>query len=160
MDKFKKAVWQVPAMILLAAVIGIAVNHFRADGIALKQNWQAGQIPANAAYHMISINQAAALYRTGKAVFIDARPAAEYQAGHIKGAVSLPFEQAETVFITVVQKIPENATIITYCDGPACDLSRDLAKFLAQIGFVNVDVLLNGWTLWNEHGLPVSGAGS
>lgn len=160
MNKFKKAVWQVPVIIVLGVVIGIAVNHFRTAGIPLKKSPESGQIPGKAAYRTISIDKAAALYHKGKAVFIDARSTAEYRAGHIKGALSLPYEQAEERFIPVVQKIPEKETIVTYCDGPACDLSRDLAKFLTQIGFVNVRVLLNGWTVWNERGLPVTGAGS
>ncbi len=160
MDKFKKAVWQVPAIIVLGVVIGIAVNHFRAAGISLAKSPEAGQIPGSAVYRIISIDKAAALYRKGNAVFIDARPTSEYKAGHIKGALNLPYGQVEERFISVVQKIPEKETIVTYCDGPTCDLSRELAKFLTQIGFVNVRVLLDGWTEWNAHGLPVSSAGS
>ena len=160
MENFKKAVWQAPAIIVLAVFIGLGVNHFRADGIPLIENRQAEQIPANAGYRIISIDAAAALYQQGKAVFIDARPDDEYNAGHIKGALSLPYMQVEDRFISVAQKLPENKMIITYCDGPTCELGSDLAKFLTQMGFATVRVLLNGWTVWNEQGLPVSGPGA
>jgi 3-mercaptopyruvate sulfurtransferase SseA len=44
---------------------------------------------------------------------------------------------------------------VTYCDGETCSLSEDLAKELMAMGYKQVKVLLNGWTRWNEAGLPV-----
>ena len=51
--------------------------------------------------------------------------------------------------------IPENAWIVTYCDGETCSLSEDLAKGLIAMGYQNVRVLPNGLTRWMEAGLPV-----
>ena len=45
--------------------------------------------------------------------------------------------------------------IITYCDGETCNLSHDLALFLRDMGFMNVRVLVNGWTAWHESRFPV-----
>ena len=41
------------------------------------------------------------------------------------------------------------------CDGETCELSHDLALFLRDAGFVNTRVLVNGWTLWQQAGLPM-----
>ena len=38
--------------------------------------------------------------------------------------------------------------LVTYCDGEACELSRDLADQLKAHGLKDVLVLKNGWTLW------------
>ena len=46
--------------------------------------------------------------------------------------------------------------IITFCDGQSCRLSHELALFLREMGYENVRVLVNGWTLWQQAGLPVS----
>lgn len=52
------------------------------------------------------------LYDSGKVLVIDTRGETSYRAGHIPGAISVPFD-------TVEQKIPElkNETrpIVTYC---------------------------------------------
>jgi 3-mercaptopyruvate sulfurtransferase SseA len=45
-------------------------------------------------------------------------------------------------------------TLITYCDGESCDLSHELALFLKEMGFENVRVLVNGWSVWQQAGLP------
>jgi 3-mercaptopyruvate sulfurtransferase SseA len=47
-------------------------------------------------------------------------------------------------------------TIITYCDGERCPLSRELAEALRVEGVENVRELRNGWTLWQEQGLPTA----
>jgi 3-mercaptopyruvate sulfurtransferase SseA len=45
--------------------------------------------------------------------------------------------------------------VITYCDGDSCNLSKDLALFMENLGFSKVLVLVNGWTLWQDAGLPI-----
>jgi len=35
----QKAMWQVPALLFLAALIAVGVNHWRSDGIPLVGNW-------------------------------------------------------------------------------------------------------------------------
>jgi len=56
--------------------------------------------------------------------------------------------------MSVMQDIFHDTPIITYCDGETCNLSHDLALFLKDMGFAHVNVLVNGWTLWIEKGLP------
>jgi len=58
-------------------------------------------------------------------------------------------------FIEATKDISPDATIITYCDGETCNLSHNLALFLLDMGFSNVRVLINGWTVWLEGNLPV-----
>jgi 3-mercaptopyruvate sulfurtransferase SseA len=48
-----------------------------------------------------------------------------------------------------------DALVITYCDGDSCNLSKDLALFMENLGFSKVLVLVNGWTLWQDAGLPI-----
>lgn len=48
-----------------------------------------------------------------------------------------------------------DAVIITYCDGDTCNLSKELALLLENLGFSKVRVLVNGWTVWQNAGLPV-----
>jgi len=45
--------------------------------------------------------------------------------------------------------------MIAYCDGETCHLSKELAKALTEMGFQNARVLINGWSLWIQNGLPI-----
>ena len=89
------------------------------------------------------------------AVIIDARPNDDYEKGHIRGALSLPWRDVDQRFMEVTKDISVDTPIITYCDGETCSLSHDLAVFLKDMGFMNVRVLVNGWTVWQAAGLPV-----
>ena len=86
---------------------------------------------------------------------MDARPLEEFTKGHILGAISLPWHEAEQRVMDATADMANDAVIITYCDGDTCDLSKDLALFLENLGFTNVRLLVNGWTVWHEAGLPV-----
>jgi rhodanese-related sulfurtransferase len=56
----------------------------------------------------------------------------------------------------VTAELPNDTVIITYCDGESCNLSKDLALFLENLGFTNVRILVNGWTVWHDAGFPVA----
>ncbi len=46
--------------------------------------------------------------------------------------------------------------IVVYCDGTQCDLSHRVSERLQQLGFANVQILTNGWSVWRQAGLPIS----
>ena len=79
---------------------------------------------------------------------------ARRQAGDILSR-SLPLDDADLVFEETAGEISPDTPLITYCDGEACSLSHDLAGILKELGFEEVRVLVNGWTLWLENALPV-----
>lgn len=94
------------------------------------------------------------------AVFLDARPLDQYNEGHIQGAYSLPWQEFDKSADSVMAVIPPETTIIAYCDGESCDLSKELAFALLANGYTNTRVLVNGWTLWNDRKLPVESGNS
>jgi rhodanese-related sulfurtransferase len=68
--------------------------------------------------------------------------------------LNLPWQSFEQYIERVWRELPDDAWIVTYCDGEDCSLSEDLAKELMAMGYEKVKVLLNGWTRWLEAGLP------
>jgi rhodanese-related sulfurtransferase len=54
----------------------------------------------------------------------------------------------------LIDRLNDAPMIITYCDGEHCDLSVELALYLKKMAFENVRVLVNGWTVWKQAGLP------
>ena len=158
-ERLKQASWQTPLLILAAGLIAIGVNHWRADGIPLVGNWSVEARFSDAAGDslVIGLEEAKRLFRQDSALFLDARPHDQYAGGHIRGALALPWQQVDRYFVDIAGQLDGAATIITYCDGESCDLSHELALFRKEMGFENVRVLVNGWSVWQQAGLPTGG---
>lgn len=157
-NKWFQAVWQTAALVVLSAVVALAVNALRTDRLPLIGDFSvAARITTATGERMdISLEEAEKLFFTHAAVFVDARPLEDYARGHIQGARSLPWQRVDIDFISVTSDLALDTPIVTYCDGETCELSHDLALFLRDAGFLNAQVLVNGWTLWQQAGLPTA----
>jgi rhodanese-related sulfurtransferase/DNA-binding transcriptional ArsR family regulator len=86
----------------------------------------------------------------GRAVVLDVRPRAEYAAGHISGAQSVPLAELEGV----VGQLPDDREIVAYCRGPYCVYADDAVRLLRQRG-LDARRLDVGFPEWKRAGLPV-----
>ena len=67
--------------------------------------------PSADSVRRVPIAEAQEAVKSGKAVFVDVRSAAEYQTAHVHGALSIPWaEIAERS-----KELPRESFIITYC---------------------------------------------
>ncbi|RJP83067.1 MAG: rhodanese-like domain-containing protein [Desulfobacteraceae bacterium] len=155
-EKCKQALWQIPVLIVMAGLVALCVNYLRSDGIALVGDWSVDKrFPDTAGAGMvIDLEEAGRLFEQDAATFLDARPHDQYALGHIRGALSIPWQEVDRYFNEAVDRLKAGRVMITYCDGETCDLSHELALFLKDMGFKNVHVLVNGWTVWQQAGLP------
>jgi rhodanese-related sulfurtransferase len=88
----------------------------------------------------------------GEVVLLDVRPDAEYRAGHLPGARSIPVgELAERL-----AELPPDATVVAYCRGPYCVMSYDALAILRDHGRRGVR-LAEGPPDWRAAGRPVQG---
>jgi 3-mercaptopyruvate sulfurtransferase SseA len=94
----------------------------------------------------------------GAALIVDAREADEYAAGHIPGAVSLPYDATVTDPARLESLETRGLPIITYCGGGACELSLELAHELMLSGHRKVLVYMGGFPEWTAAGHPVETA--
>ena len=101
----------------------------------------------------VTLPEAEELWKAGTAFFLDAREPADYGAGHIAGAVSLPVEEFDDHYPQVATMLTPDTAIVAYCDGKDCDLSHRLMDRLRELGYHNVRLLVNGWTTWHTAGL-------
>lgn len=151
-----QAIWQVGALVVLSAAVALTVNTLRTGRLPLVGDFSVtARITTATGERMdVSIEEAEKLFFTHAAVFVDARSAEDYARGRIKGARNLPWQNVDIDFINVTADLALDVPIVTYCDGETCELSHDLALFLRDAGFLNAQVLVNGWTLWQQAGLP------
>jgi len=91
----------------------------------------------------------------GAALLIDAREPQEYEAGHIPGAISLPYDQVATDRQRLEQLDTGGRPIVVYCGGGTCELSLSLAWDLVYAGQTRVAVYMGGYPDWVDAGLPV-----
>jgi len=161
-QKCLQAIWQCSALIVLASLLAFSINYLRNDRLQLFGNWspETRLIGPSGKRLDISLPEAKKLFFQQPVVFIDARPQDDYEKGHIKGALGLPWNEVDRNFMRMTEDISPDTLIITYCDGETCELSHNLAIFLLDMGFSNTRILINGWTLWKEAGLPMESGSS
>jgi 3-mercaptopyruvate sulfurtransferase SseA len=61
----------------------------------------------------VSVGDAKAAFEGGKAIIVDVRSQAAYEAGHVAGALSIPLNEFETNIASV--DLPKDKWIIAYC---------------------------------------------
>ena len=156
-----EVIWQGGAILVLASLIALSVNQLRPGRLPMVADWSPkAQLTTDTGINLeIPLEEVEALFFARMALFLDARPPDQYAAGHIQGALSLPWDAFAETFPRVMASVPRETTIVTYCDGETCGLSKDLAFALLQEGYFNVRVLVNGWTLWQQNNMPVETGG-
>lgn len=157
-----QTIWQFSALFALAVFIGFSINQFRNDRLALfgDRSMETRMFDPSGKRLDITLADAKKMFLQKSAVFLDARPYNAYEKGHIQGARSLPWNEVDQKFMQATQDISSDIPVITYCDGETCELSHNLALFLINVGFNNVRVLINGWTLWQTKNLPTESVSS
>lgn len=103
----------------------------------------------------INLAQAYALHRQGQALFVDARPAPEYDELHVAGALNLPAERLRKQKAAPLPGVDRNRPIVVYCGQVHCDASLEVAEHLQAQGFDQVMVYLGGFRAWDRAGYPV-----
>jgi rhodanese-related sulfurtransferase/DNA-binding transcriptional ArsR family regulator len=86
----------------------------------------------------------------GRVVVLDVRPEAEYAAGHIEGARSIPHDR----LAHALEGLPKSREIVAYCRGPYCVYANDAVRLLRNEGF-KARRLREGYPEWERAGLPV-----
>jgi rhodanese-related sulfurtransferase/DNA-binding transcriptional ArsR family regulator len=89
--------------------------------------------------------------KAGDVLLLDVRPSAEYTAGHIAGARSVPVEQLRRQ----LRALPKNTDVVAYCRGPYCVYADDVVRELNRKGF-RARRLIDGFPEWKRAGLPVA----
>jgi len=90
------------------------------------------------------------LVRTGKAIVLDVRPAEEFQAGHIEGALNVPVDKLPRL----LSKLPKKQEIVAYCRGPYCLFAAEAVEQLRKKGY-RARRLEEGYPEWKAERLPV-----
>ena len=91
--------------------------------------------------------------KSGEVTVLDVRPAEEYRAGHIPGALSIPLAELKARLADV----PKGQEVVAYCRGPYCVMAVEAVTLLRKKGFRAsrmelgvVDWRARGWRIERE----------
>ena len=89
--------------------------------------------------------------RSKKVVVLDTRPAGEYEAGHIAGAISVPVDELHRR----LKELTKAKEYVAYCRGPYC-VYADRAVELLRARGRRASRLSGGFPEWRSAGFPVA----
>ena len=87
---------------------------------------------------------------TDPPITLDVRPALEYAAGHLPGAISLPVDTLDRG----LAELPTEGDFVTYCRGPQCVYAYQAVEQLRPTGR-RARRLDGGFLEWRYLGLPI-----
>ena len=124
-----------------------AAHHEQLDELA------AAYLGDRSRLEQIGRDELAQRLATGDVVVIDVRPAAEYAAGHIAGARSIPIDR----LAADINDLPDGLEVVAYCRGPYCVFADDAVRLLRRRGRP-ARRLEDGYPEWRRADLPVETA--
>lgn len=98
----------------------------------------------------VGMEELLARARLPDVVIVDTRPAHEFQAGHITGAISIPLDELQAR----LAKLPKRKSYVAYCRGPYCVYADEAVALLRASGR-RARRLSEGFPEWKAAGFPV-----
>lgn len=99
---------------------------------------------------VVNRDELAARLARKEVVVLDVRPTEEYDAGHIRGARSIPVAHLRQQ----LRSLPKDAPVVAYCRGPYCVYADEAVRLLCRRGY-DAHRLVDGYPEWKRAGLPV-----
>jgi len=105
---------------------------------------------------LITRDELQAAIRAGTVTIVDALGGDYYAKQHLPGAVALAPGDVDALAPAVLPD--KGAAIVTYCTGPSCPNSGQVADRLTALGYAHVRKYREGIEDWVGAGLPTASA--
>src|SRR5579864_5911128 len=99
---------------------------------------------------LVSLPELLQRARRDDVIMLDTRPAHEYRAGHIPGALSVPVDELQER----LRRLPKHKQYVAYCRGPYCVYADRAVEVLTASGR-RARRLKDGFPEWRAAGFPV-----
>ena len=142
---------------LAGAALGLGAGALRAGGLQLSPAARAAacEAPDSAKAALVHVADAARLCAERNVLIADARPAGDYAAGHVAGAVHLPCSASGQVAGAALQLVAGAGTILVYggTTEEAAQVAQGLLARLPAGAGTQVLALEGGFAAWEKAGL-------
>jgi rhodanese-related sulfurtransferase/DNA-binding transcriptional ArsR family regulator len=130
----------------LSAAVRIVAERRLAELDRLVREEFGGRSDAEA----VSLEELLQRSRRGDVIVLDTRPAHEFRAGHIPGALSVPIDELHQR----LRQLPKHNAYVAYCRGPYC-VYADRAVDILRANGRRARRLKEGFPEWKTAGFPV-----
>lgn len=149
-SRFKIICLRSVLLVVLFGVFGLAFNAVSPKGVSILKEPPKPVSP----WKHLSLEEGHTAWREQAAIFVDARSAEDYAAGHIRRAVNLPEYEFHKYWEQFAQNVAPELDLIIYCNGGDCEQSHKLAERLKQAGYVRIAILKDGYFGWRNAKYP------
>ena len=130
---------------LLVALQAVGEAH-----VAEVERLVRGYLDSRDTFEPVDSAELASRARKGLVTVLDVRPAKEFAAGHLPGAVNVPVGE----LTKRLKELSKSKEVVAYCRGPYCLMSFDAVELLRAKGY-KARRLDGGLPQWRLAGLPV-----
>jgi rhodanese-related sulfurtransferase len=134
-----------------AGLLAEQVQQFACERLAEAERAARGYLGDVTVLEPVSREELSRRIQAGDVLVLDVRPAAEYAAAHISGAVGIPHDELSAR----LAELPAGAEIVAYCRGRYCVMAPSAVRILRQHGYAAWP-LEGGLPEWRRAGLPVT----
>jgi rhodanese-related sulfurtransferase len=128
-----------------------ALQQVAAEHVASLHQLADAYLGSRDGIEVVSRDELLARLSRGEVLVLDVRPAAEYAAGHIAGARSVPVTELRRH----LRALPPGADVVAYCRGPYCVYADEAVRELTRRGY-QARLLIDGYPEWQRDGLPIA----
>ena len=128
-----------------------ALRDVAAEHVAGLEKLAAAYLGDRDGIEVVDRDELARRLKRREVLVLDVRPHAEFAAGHIAGARSLPVGELRRQ----LRSLPKSNEVVAYCRGPYCVYADDAVRELRRKGF-RARRLIDGFPEWKRAGLPVA----
>ncbi len=160
-DYVKRLIVRSALLVVLGSAVGLVINAVRTQGVDLfsyqppsKKTVATSGRQANP-ISQIDLTTALKLQKTPGVLFVDARPKAEFETGHIPGAINIPAKSFEDVAPGLKESLVKADKVVTYCSDVGCDEALEVAEMLHELLNRSILVFADGMREYQNRG-PVS----
>lgn len=160
MNRLKNAALQAMTLLMIGLIVSFSHNSFSVNGINPFREVREVPVatdPGQAEGDGIRIIDMAVLDEAlaGGALVIDARAKAEFEGGHIPGAVLIDYYELGRYMRDVIPALDPARRTVVYCYGPDCEDAELLARELYMLGFTDLSVFRGGYEEWVDAGRAI-----
>lgn len=146
------------AIVVVFGAVGLATNMLSSKSLPLIYEPRSHIEVSGVRIPLVNEHVAHDYFGDASTSFVDTRQADDYSEGHVKGSVFLTPDNVVESFPDVQPLLPQENRIVLYCYGPECDMAERVAKFMIDLGYQNLVIMVSGFRPWEAAGYPVEGS--
>jgi rhodanese-related sulfurtransferase/DNA-binding transcriptional ArsR family regulator len=128
----------------------LSLRHVGEEHLAEVDQLVTSFLQDRASFRSVTVDELREAMQEERVILLDVRPQAEYQAGHLPQAHSIPVAELEAR----LSELPKEREIVAYCRGPYCVFADEAVSLLRAHGYA-ASRLQEGVAEWRHLGLPV-----